>query len=82
MLRLLVTLVSVISVSACASPDKGLGETGEVHRSDLGSEWPLTVDSALLACNEGVVSVQVEARTDVIDRTTGTRSVSSRFTEM
>jgi len=48
----------------------------------LGSEWPLAVDSALLACNEGVVSVQVEGRTDVIDRTTGTQSVSSRFMEM
>ncbi len=80
--RLLIIVAAVIFVSACGSPDKGFGETSEVHRSDVGSGWPLTVDSVLLTCQEGVVSVQVDGRTDAIDRTTGTRGVSSSFVEI
>ena len=82
MQRLLIAVAAVISVSACGAPDKGFGETSEVHRSDVGSGWPLTVDSVLLGCQEGVVSVQVGGRTDVIDRTTGTRGVSSSLVEV
>jgi hypothetical protein len=75
-------MAAVLSVSACGSPDKGFGESREVHRSDVGSGWPLNVESVLLTCSEGVVSVQFEGRTDVIDRTTGTRGVSSRFVDV
>ncbi len=75
-------MAAVLSVGACGSPGKGFGETSEVHRSDVGSGWPLTVDSVLLTCHEGVVSVQVDGRTDMIDRTTGTRQMSSTFVEV
>ncbi|CAB4933852.1 unannotated protein [freshwater metagenome] len=82
MLRLLIAVAAVILLSACGAPDKGFGETSEVHRSDVGSGWPLTVDSVLLTCQEGFVSVQVDGRTDAIDRTTGTRGVSTSFAEV
>jgi hypothetical protein len=81
-LRIVFIVASVALASACASPDKGFGETSEVHRSEVESGWPLTVDSVLLTCSEGVVSVQVEGRTDVIDVATTTRDVSSRFAEI
>ena len=75
-------MAALLAVSACGAPDKGFGETSEVHRSDVGSGWPLTVDSVLLTCQEGVVSVQVDGNTDVIDRTTGARGLSSTFVEV
>jgi Protein of unknown function (DUF2511) len=46
-------LVSLVAASACSSSS---GNSEEVSRADLGSDWPLTVDSGTLVC-EGAGSV-------------------------
>ncbi|WP_210649007.1 DUF2511 domain-containing protein [Nocardioides sp. SYSU D00065] len=77
--RLLVAIASIAFLGACSSPDKGFGESEEIGRSELGSEWPLNVDSALLTCLEGDVSVTIAGRTDYIDTDVELQDLSRRF---
>lgn len=80
--RLLIALACIALLSACSSPDSGFDDTTTVERSDLGSTWPLTVDSALLACNNGVVALHVDSRVTIIDQDTSMRGVSSKFIDI
>ncbi|NHC24694.1 hypothetical protein G6553_16130 [Nocardioides sp. IC4_145] len=70
MRRLLAFLVIGPVLAACSS-DKGLGETERVSDDDLGDAWPLTVESALLTCDDGYVLVQVDGNSFRIDGIAG-----------
>lgn len=73
------SLLVVALLGAC-SADKGFGETQEVTATDYGSAWPLTVDSALLNCDEnGSISVQVQGAAFRIDDITDPQDVPSGF---
>jgi hypothetical protein len=80
--RVLIPLACIALLSACGSPHEAFSDTTTVHRSDFGTAWPLTVDSVPLACNNGVVAVHVADRVTIIDNNTGTRGVSSKFTDI
>lgn len=82
MRRLLISLACIALLSACGSPDEAFSETTTVHRSDLGTAWPLTVDSVPLACNNGVVAVHIADHVTIIDSDTGGRGTSSKFTNI
>lgn len=82
MRRLLIPLACITLLSACSAPDEAFDDTTTVERSDVGSGWPLTVDSAPLACSNGVVAVHVGGRVTIIDQDTGGRGVSTKFTEI
>lgn len=82
MRRLLIHLACIALLSACGSPDEVFSETSTVHRSDLGTAWPLTVDSVPLACSNGVVAVHIADRVTIIDNDTGGRGTSSTFTDV
>ena len=82
MRRLLIHLACIALLSACSGPDKAFASTTTVERSDLGSTWPLTMDSALLACSNGVVAVHVAGRVTIINQQTDGRGTSSKFIEI
>ncbi len=75
---LLVSLV-VVSLLCSCSPEKGFGESKEVSAGDYGSTWPLTVDSALLNCNEDFVLVQVVGHAFRIDGLTDPQHAHRKF---
>ncbi|SFB41799.1 Protein of unknown function [Nocardioides alpinus] len=80
--RLLISLGCVALLSACGSPNEAFSETTTVHRSDVGTAWPLTVDSVPLACDSGVVAVRVADHVTIIDNDTGGRGTSTTFTKI
>lgn len=82
MRRLLVPLAGIALFHGCSAPDSGFDDTTTVERADLGSTWPLTVDSALLACNNGVVAINVAGRVTIIDQDTRMRGVSGKFIDI
>lgn len=82
MRRLLISLACTALLSACGSPNEAFSETTTVDRSDLGTAWPLTVDSVPLACSNGVVAVTVADQVTVIDADTGGRGTSRTFTDI
>lgn len=62
MRRLIPCLGVVLLLGAC-SPDKGFGPAEEVEADDYGSDWPLTVDSALVNCGPGGgLLIQIDGR--------------------
>lgn len=82
MRRLVISLACIALLSACGSPNEAFSETTTVHRSDVGTAWPLTVDSVPLACNNGVVAVHIADDVTIIDNDTGGRGTSSKFTRI
>jgi hypothetical protein len=52
-LVLVPVLVLLAGLATWDGPDKGF-KTREISRADYGDRWPLTVDSAALACEMGV----------------------------
>jgi len=66
-------------VLAGCSSDKGFGETNTVSSEQLGTAWPLTVDSAKLNCKDGWVSVFVDHEGFRIDDVAGPDDVSKKF---
>lgn len=58
-------------MGACA-PDKGFGPAQEVDAGDYGSDWPLTVHSALLNCHpSGGLAIQIDGHAFSLDMITG-----------
>ncbi|QYJ05245.1 YebY family protein [Nocardioides panacisoli] len=56
-------LMAAVFMTFACSPDKGFGESREVEAEDYGSDWPLTVESAILSCSpEGDLFVQINGR--------------------
>ncbi len=82
MRRLLLPVACIALLYGCSAPDSGFADTTTVERTDLGIAWPLTVDSALLACNNGVVAMDVDGRVTIIDQDTGGRGTSRTFTDI
>ena len=64
-------LVAVMSMTLACSPDKGFGESREVDADDYGTNWPLTVEAALLNCTpDGDLLIQIDGRTIGLEATT------------
>ncbi|GGO68273.1 hypothetical protein [Nocardioides deserti] len=78
-MRCLLAVLIIGPVLAACSSDKGLGETERVRSDDLGSAWPLTVDSALLTYDDATVLVQVEGSAFRIDDISGPGDAHSGF---
>jgi uncharacterized protein DUF2511 len=65
--RGLLCWVGVLLLIPACSPDKGV-ETKDVSEGDYGSRWPLTIDTAVLACEPGEVpTITVGGHTFRID---------------
>jgi hypothetical protein len=66
-------LVLLAVLATWDGPDKGI-KAREISRADYGDRWPLTVDTAVLACNMGVsLTVTVDAVTYGLDHGSSTR---------
>lgn len=64
---LLAPLALLAALAACAS-DKGF-KTHDISRSDYGARWPLSSDTAVLACEPGrVPTVTVDGTSYGLDR--------------
>jgi hypothetical protein len=48
-----VFVVLSVAIVACAGTPGAGGKSERVSRADFGEEWPLTVDSGVLSCEEG-----------------------------
>jgi hypothetical protein len=73
LVSVLVPVLVLLAVLATWEPDKGI-KAREISRADYGDRWPLTVDSAVLACNMGVsLTVTVDAVTYGLDHGSSTR---------
>ena len=81
-MRRLFIALACLALCGCSAPDSGFEDTTTVERSELGADWPLTVDSALLACNDGAVAIDVDGRFTVIDQETSTRGAPRAFVEI
>lgn len=66
--RLALLLVVLLAGLAACTPDKGF-KTHDISREDYGDRWPLTVDTAVLACEPGgVPTVTVDGTSYGLDR--------------
>ena len=82
MRRLTSALACLALACGCSSPDSGFEDTTTVERSELGASWPLTVDSAVLACHDGAVAIEVDGKFTVIDPETSTRGAPRAFVKI
>ena len=61
-------LLALLAALAACTPDKGF-KTHDISRSDYGERWPLTADTAVLACEPGKVpTVTVDGTSYGLDR--------------
>jgi hypothetical protein len=48
-----VSVVLSLAIVACAGTPGAEGKSESVSRADFGEDWPLTVDSGVLSCEDG-----------------------------
>ena len=79
-MRLVIPCLGVVLLMGACSPDKGFGPSEEVHADDYGTDWPLTVDSALLNCAPGGgLLIQIDGRAFGLDDGITDENVPPKF---
>ena len=65
-----------------ASGDSSSGNTAEVTRSELGEEWPLTVDAVSLRCEGSAVIAEVDGTVYALNGTAKADDTLADITEI
>lgn len=68
-LRTWLALALLAVTTGCTDVDEKGYESREVHSQGYGDRWPLTVDSAAIACSMGALKVTVDGRSWIIPNT-------------
>lgn len=67
-MRIVLPCLGVVLLLGACSYDKGFGPSERVDAVDYGSEWPLTVDSAVLTCDPGgALFITIDGRSFGLD---------------